>query len=149
MGSADATPTPAVNANVRPPTAAASLVNDSLTMCGHLPELLHRQQDGDDNFSAIVVCDRGYQACWISSHRNTYRGPGRKRNCAQVSAGVALVTQAETDDGAAADSAPGIPRAWQVVDVYVQRLVSVTRRIRLPGTESRRGRADEAKQPTD
>ena len=60
------------------------------------------------------------------SRRNVYRHPGRERNCVQVSASVLLVTFGEINDGAAAGSAPCIPRAWPVVDVYVQRLVSVT-----------------------
>jgi hypothetical protein len=67
----------------------------------------------------------------------------------QVSASVLLVTFGEMNDGAAADSAPCIPLAWLVVDVYVQRLVSVTKRFSPTGAEGSQGEAGEAKQPTD
>ena len=40
--SADAIPEPAANANAAPPTAAANLVNDSLTISGYLPVSMHR-----------------------------------------------------------------------------------------------------------
>ena len=63
----------------------------------------------------------------------------------QVSACVSLVTFGEINDGAAADSAPCIPLEWQVVDVYVQRLVSVTKRFRLPAPKAPRARQQ---QPT-
>src|ERR1700756_2791542 len=43
-GSADAIPEPAVNANAAPPTAAANLVNDSLTISGYLSVSMHREK---------------------------------------------------------------------------------------------------------
>ena len=144
MGSADATPAPAVSAIVIPPTAAAILVNDSLTMCGPFPKYCTAHKDGDDNFSAVVVCDRGYQAPQTSSRRKAYRGAGRKHNCVQVSAYVSLVTIAEMKDSGAAVSAPCMPGAWCMVDVYVKRLVSVTKRFRLTGL-----RQAKQQQPTD
>jgi hypothetical protein len=100
------------------------------------PNSCTAQVGGDDNFLAVVVSDRGYQAPRTSSYCKTYRHPGRERNSAQVSAYVSLVTFGETKDSVAAVSAPCIPRAWQVVDVYVQRLVSVTKRFRLLAPEA-------------
>ncbi|GBG39521.1 hypothetical protein NJB14197_04040 [Mycobacterium montefiorense] len=91
-GSAEATPAAALNATAAPPTAAASLLNDSVIMLGHLPRIvimlghLPRIYKANDGY---LICPngcrlgRGYQPLRAFFCFTFIRSPGPERNYPQ------------------------------------------------------------------
>src|SRR3984893_15434600 len=73
-GSADAIPAPATNDNPRPPTAAASLVNDRVTICGHLPSDLPPDFGGREHQFTGTNGKRASREDWDS--RVAAKSPG-------------------------------------------------------------------------
>ncbi|BBY25021.1 hypothetical protein MSTO_52260 [Mycobacterium stomatepiae] len=82
-GSAEAIPAAALSATAAPPTAAASLVNDSVIMLGHLPRI-YEANDG------YVICPngcrlgRGYQPLRTFFCCTVIRTPRPERNYPQI-----------------------------------------------------------------